>query len=132
LASDDWRSRSPTRYLSAEGDFDGDGIADFAMLERRGSGLAAWAVLSGAAKDCPREYLLAEWPMVSLPRLGLDIVKPQLVEIACEVSPACNSNVSLFVKTRFASIVVFFEESSVTQYSFNPDKCEFNAFRTSG
>jgi hypothetical protein len=80
-AGDSWREKSPTRFLTVKGDFDGDGKPDaaellvnpstnqFALFVKLGS--SAWRML-----DRPGH-------VKSLGRFGIDLVRPGKYETAC-------------------------------------------------
>ena len=89
-----WRSNSPSRYLSVNGDFTGDGNIDAAMILVRsdGSGFAPFVVLAGSNHE--RRFLQAEEmnPISYLPDEGMKLLRPGKYLTTCGKGYGCSDN----------------------------------------
>ena len=92
--SSTWRSKSPSRYLSVNGDFTGDGKIDAAMILVRidGSGLAPFVALAGSNDQ--RRFLQAEQtnPISYLSEEGVKLLRPGKYITICGKGYDCNEN----------------------------------------
>ena len=89
-----WRSKSPSRYLSVNGDFTGGGNTDTAMILVRsdGSGFAPFVVLAGSNHE--RRFLQAEEmnPISYLPDEGMKLLRPGKYLTTCGKGYGCSDN----------------------------------------
>jgi hypothetical protein len=89
-----WRSKSPSHYLSVNGDFTGDGDIDTAIILVRsdGSGLAPFVALAGS--DDQRRFLQAEQtnPITYLSEEGVKLLKPGKYITTCGKGYGCSEN----------------------------------------
>jgi hypothetical protein len=89
-----WRSKSPSRFLSVNGDFTGGGNIDTAMILVRndGSGFAPFVSLAGS--DHGRQFLQAEEtnPISYLPDEGMKLLRPGKFLTTCGKGYGCSEN----------------------------------------
>jgi len=89
-----WRANSPSRYLSVNGDFTGDGNIDTAMIlvQSDGSGLAPFVALAASGHE--RRFLQAEEtnPISYLPDEGMKLLRPGKYMTTCGKGYGCSEN----------------------------------------
>ena len=89
-----WRSKSPSGYLSVNGDFAGGGNIDTAMILVRsdGSGFAPFVALTALGRE-PR-FLQAEEtnPISYLPDEGMSLLRPGKYLTTCGKGYGCSEN----------------------------------------
>jgi len=113
-ATDDWRLKSRTRFLSVKADFDGDGKPDIAefLLNPITNQCALFVKVSSTAKW----YRLDEpFDIQALDRFGIDFVKPGKYQTACGKGYgdyACAHGEPDFLKLSNPAIDMFYRESS--------------------
>ena len=113
-ASDDWRSKSRTRFLIASGDFDGDGNADFAELLVNPSH-KKWALFVKLQSAGQWQRVGDENGMDWLPSMGIHLVKPGKYETACGKGYGeefCAQGEPKYLKLSTDAIDLFKEESA--------------------
>jgi hypothetical protein len=126
-ASDEWRDKSPTRFLVVNGDFDGDGKPDTsALFVNSDSNQFALFVKLGAT---------GKWQMADKPvdimwfgRYGIDLVKPGKYQTACGKSYseyACSHGESESLKVSSGAINFFSHESSESYFYWDKKEKTF-------
>src|SRR5215510_278573 len=77
----DWREKSPAKFLTVRGDFDGDGKVDVAelLVNQAGTQFGLFVKRSAA----PGWEQLEKGQIRQLDNLGIDLVKPGKHETAC-------------------------------------------------
>lgn len=85
LTNDDWRNINCGRYLTVEGDFNGDGIVDEARLLVRidGSEMGLLAFISGNERQHTVFVIDKKSDIKNLKSLGIEVVHSGLYETAC-------------------------------------------------
>jgi hypothetical protein len=119
-----FRKDKPGRYLVAEGDFDGDGVADRAelLVNRVSKTFAVYAFVSKSA--APIE--LADGRIADVGRMAVSVAKPGRTRTACgkgydSKDPGCKKGVP-FVDIPFQSIEYFGFESGGSQFYWTGEK----------
>jgi hypothetical protein len=86
--SDKWRMKSPTRFLTVEGDFDGDGKNDVAelLVNLSGQQCALFVWLSSQRNNPPEPIWHAD--KVGLSNFGIRVVHPGKYETLCSADPS--------------------------------------------
>jgi hypothetical protein len=112
--SDEWRQKSPTRFLRVTGDFDSDGKPDLAelLINPVSSQFALFVKLSSTGKW---QMLGEPYDENSLDRFGIDLVKPGKYETACGKGYgdyACAHGEPDSLKLSTPAIDIFYTESS--------------------
>ena len=126
-ASDEWRQKSPNRFLVVRADFDGDGKQEDAEL-----------LVNPATNECALFVKLAskkQWEMIdkpfdigSLDRFGIDLVKPGEHKTACGKgygNYACAHGEPDVLKVSNPAIVLFYRESSDSIFYWDSNKKVF-------
>ncbi len=127
-SSNEWREKSPTRFLVVKGDFDGDGKEDTAELFINSSSNQFALFVKLASTD--------KWQLTGAPvngmwfgQFGIHLVKPGKYETACGKGYgeyACSHGEPETLKVPGAAIDFFYRESSDSYFYW--DKKE-RAFR---
>ena len=126
-----FRKDKPGRFLVAEGDFDGDGVADRAeILVSHIS--RTYAVYAFTSKS-PAPIQPVDGRIQALEHMGIDTVEPGLTKTACgkgydEADPNCKRGVPK-VDIPYPSIEYFGFESGASQFYWTGEK--FERVRTS-
>lgn len=112
------RAKSPTLYLTATGDLNGDGIDDEAAFLKDSAGKVRVAVTFAERERLPIKavHILPVKPLSlkdDLPRMGLEIVPHELVVVGCD-KPACEP-----VAVSKYGLSVFTFESAALLYTWN-------------
>ena len=116
-----WRDADPSRFLFVSGDFNGDGVPDFARLKvsRKGSGYALIVELS--QKGAPSKIIkLGEFPMADFPAMGIKRVAPGDYPTACAKGYDCAEDEPKYVHPKHDAID-FFKLDAANRYYFWDD-----------
>jgi len=81
----DFRVHDPALFLSARGDFDGDGRVDVVRL-RVNESARKFAVVVADARG---QHVVLEGPLSDLPRYGVSLVRKGRIQSACFGEDAC-------------------------------------------
>jgi hypothetical protein len=128
-----WREETPSRFLSATGDFNGDGIPDLARLKvsRKGTGYALVVELS--QKPGVFETIkLAEFPMADFPATGIKRVPPGDYPTACAKGYDCADDEPKYVHPKHDAIDFFKRDSANRYYYWSDSKQAFVEVRMNG
>jgi hypothetical protein len=113
-ASDEWRNKSPTRFLTVRGDFNGDGKPDIAELLVNPS-RKRWALFVKLGSSTSWQRVGDENEMDWLRGMGIKLVKPGRYETACGKGYGedfCAHGEPKFLKISSDAIDLFKEESA--------------------
>jgi hypothetical protein len=123
-----WRSKSPLRYLSVNGDFTGEGNIDSAMILVRsdGSGLAPFVALAGS--DHQLRFLQAEEtnPISYLGEEGVKLLKPGKYMTTCAKGYGCSENEKESVTISTDAIEIFKYEGPARMIYWDKSKGAFS------
>jgi len=126
--SDNWRSKSSTRFQVAKGDFDGDGKPDIAELLVNPS-RKRWALFVKLGSTARWQRVGDENEMDWLGGMGIKLVKPGRYETACGKGYGedfCAHGEPKFLKISTDALDLFKEESADSMAYWDPKR---NTFR---
>jgi hypothetical protein len=122
----EFRKDKPGRYLVAEGDFDGDAVADRAeiLVNRISRTYAVYAFLSKS----PAPIELLDGRLKEVEGVGISAAKPGRVRTACgkgydSKDPGCKRGIP-FVDIPLQSIEYFGFETGASQFYWTGEKFE--------
>jgi hypothetical protein len=110
-----WREKSPTRFLVAKGDFDGDGKADIAevLVDLPGKHFGLFVKLAAAAEWQPLDG--GQGDVKDLAEFGISLVKPGKYKTACGKGYgdyACSHGEPELLELSRPAVDYFYSESS--------------------
>jgi hypothetical protein len=114
-AGADWRKKSPTRFLAAKGDFDGDGKQDVAELLVDISGKHFGLFIKRASAPDWLTVDGAQGEVKDLANFGIDLVKPGKYKTACGKGYgdyACSHGEPEVLELSRPAVDYFYNESS--------------------
>jgi hypothetical protein len=121
-SSEEWRRKSPTRFLAVRSDFDGDGKPDDAelLLNTSSNQVGLFVYLTSTGKW---QSIGEPFDLKSLDRFGIDRVKPGRYKTACGKGYgdyACAHGEPDFLKLSNPAIDFFYTESSDSIFYWDP------------
>ena len=131
--SDKWRIRSPTRFLTVEGDFDGDGKPDNAALVVNPS-RHLFAVFVKLRSTGKWQQVGDETEMKWLGEMGISVVKPGKYETACGKGyddSFCAHGEPDYLTLATAAIDLFVEESADSMLYWDKKQKKFRTIQMS-
>lgn len=120
-ANRELRAKSPDRYVSTRGDFNGDGQQDrAAIVVRRARGEAAVVVyLSGSGQE---PVVIRTFPFTSIGQVGIITIAPGSYQPACARGGGADCDPATRVNIPRDGISLFTFESSATYYWLEGDE----------
>jgi len=122
-----WRQKSPTRFFTVRGDFDGDGKPDIAELLVNPS-RSQFALFVKLASADTWQLLDKPYDLKSLGRFGIEVVKPGKYETACGKGYgdwACANGEPDWLRLAHPGIDFFYTESSDSIYYWDTQSKKF-------
>jgi hypothetical protein len=127
--SDEWRKKSPDRFVAVKGDFDGDGKPDIAELLVNPSA-KQFALFVSLSSNRNWQLLAKSDAMGNFDRFGIDYVKPGKYETACGKGYgdyACAHGEPDLLELKRPAIDFIYTESSDTIYYWDQKSKSFQA-----
>jgi hypothetical protein len=131
--SDDWRKKSPTRFVALKGDFDGDGKFDTAELLVNPS-KHRFAVFLKLGSSASWQEIGDEIEMKWLGQMGIDLVKRGKYETACGKGyddSFCAHGEPDYLTIETAAIDLFIEESADSMLYWDKKQKKFRTIQMS-
>jgi hypothetical protein len=148
----EWRNKSKTKYLSAKGDFNGDGITDHAFILQpvNKEGIAIFVLLDSAGKGNQKlmkiydilenyyylkgkkKYPEVDFIGMEIVNYGIEIVQPGIYLTACgQGFGECvgEGNESEKIEIKHIAISFFHYDAGGTRYYFWDDKTQTFKYR---
>jgi hypothetical protein len=132
LTNQDFREHDPHRFLSATGDFNGDGLRDKAMLlvDADSTKMALFVCLK-TTTGCDW-HRLEEMDVAFLDVMGIDTVKPGKQNTACGKGYwECKKGEPQILNLKHEAVEFFEDESASSVYVYNVKKRKFTPIATS-